>query len=179
MWMNLTQTGRDDSSLTIRVDLTGQFQCVRSGQVWVRRRHAQNQRVRVGDEGQDHLLNLSLNIFRLVTYWHLGKEKNVWNKAKQVLMRKWMCNEKKHSCGYLGDSRQVDQGEVENIRGVNLQMDGFCADTLCMHIYDIQKIEEESQEALKIWPMSVKNKTKHGRHGSMPFHHHFVKFGAQ
>lgn len=53
--------------------------------------------------------------------------------------------EEQFVCGYLGDSRQVDQGEVQNVRGEYLQMDGFWADTLHVHIQYPEHLKEKEK----------------------------------
>lgn len=57
--------------LTICVHLTCQFEGIGCGQVRVCWRHTEDERVGVGDVGQNHFLHLSLDIFRLVTNWDL------------------------------------------------------------------------------------------------------------
>lgn len=61
--------------LTIWVHLTCQFEGIGCGQVRVCRRHTEDERVRVGDIGQNHFLDLSLDILRLVTNWNLFGKK--------------------------------------------------------------------------------------------------------
>lgn len=59
---------------TIWINLTSQFQCIRGGQVRVGRGHCEDEGVWIGDEGQDHLLYLSLNVLWLVPNRNLKQQ---------------------------------------------------------------------------------------------------------
>lgn len=51
---------------TVWIDLASQLQRIRGGQVRVGRGHGEDEGVWIGDEGQDHLLYLSLDVLWLV-----------------------------------------------------------------------------------------------------------------
>lgn len=59
---------------TIWINLTSQFQCIRGGQVRVGRGHGEDEGVWIGDEGQDHLLYLSLDVLWLVPNRNLKQQ---------------------------------------------------------------------------------------------------------
>ncbi len=63
----ITTSGIPCMSLTIWVHLSCQFKRIRCGEVRVCGRDTQDEGVGVGDVGHNHLLDLSLDIFRLVT----------------------------------------------------------------------------------------------------------------
>lgn len=59
---------------TIWINLTCQFQRIRGGQVRVGRGNCKDEGVWIGDEGQDHLLHLGLNVLWLVSYRNLKQQ---------------------------------------------------------------------------------------------------------
>lgn len=59
---------------TIWINLTSQFQSIRGGQVRVGRGHCEDEGVWIGNEGQDHLLYLCLNVLWLVTNRNLRQQ---------------------------------------------------------------------------------------------------------
>lgn len=69
------------------VDLLGQLEGIRVGQVHVGGRHGEDEAALPADELQDHVLDLVLNVWRLVPHRHLG------------------------------DAREVDEGQVQHWEG--------------------------------------------------------------
>lgn len=59
-------------SITLRVDIFGQFECVRVGQVGVGRRDSQDEAVFVADVLHDQVPYAVLYVRRLVAYRHFG-----------------------------------------------------------------------------------------------------------
>lgn len=59
---------------TVWINLTSQFQRIWGGQVRVGRGHGQDEGVWIGDEGQDHLLYLSLDVLWLVANGNLKQQ---------------------------------------------------------------------------------------------------------
>ena len=72
---------------TLRIDLLGQLEGIRVGQVHVGRGDGKDEAAFPADELQDHVLDLVLNILGLVPH------------------------------GHLGDAWQVDEGQVQHYRG--------------------------------------------------------------
>lgn len=61
---------------TVGVDLAGHLEGLGRGHVCVGGGDGQDDGVGVGDVLQDELLDLDLNVFGLVTYWHLKETTN-------------------------------------------------------------------------------------------------------
>lgn len=72
---------------TLRVDLLGQLEGVRVGQVHVGGGDGEDEAALPADELQDHVLDLVLDVWGLVPH------------------------------GHLGDARQVDEGQVQHWEG--------------------------------------------------------------
>lgn len=64
-------------TLTLGVDLFGNLQSVRVGQIGVGRGHGQHQAVLLGDKLHQHVSNLGLDVRRLVAHRHLGHPRQV------------------------------------------------------------------------------------------------------
>lgn len=75
---------RSSRSLTLRVDVFGQFERVRVGQVSVSGSDGQDQAALATDELHDHVSDLLLDVGRLVSH------------------------------RYFSDARQVDEGQIQN-----------------------------------------------------------------
>ncbi len=80
--------------ITSLIDLCSQLECITVGQIGIGCRDCQNDTVGLTDILKDHVLDLVLNITRLVTHWHLG------------------------------DARQVNNGQVQHVWRINFEMDG-------------------------------------------------------
>lgn len=77
--------------LTIGIHLSCQFKGIRCGEVRVCRRNTQDEGVGVGDVWQNHLLDLSLDIFRLVTDRDLLKKQKIKRKKSHRMTKiEWM-----------------------------------------------------------------------------------------
>lgn len=80
---------------TVWIDLASQFQRIRGGQVRVGRGHGQDEGVWIGDEGQDHLLYLSLDVLWLVANGNLKQrhhgEHSTKKHANGILRRLPLC----------------------------------------------------------------------------------------
>lgn len=84
-----------DCPLTLRIHLPSKLQTVRIGQILIRCGDGQDDRVRLLDIFQDHLLDLPLDISGLVSHRHLGQ------------------------------TGQIDQSQGQDLGGVDSQVDGF------------------------------------------------------
>lgn len=62
---------------TVRVDLLGDLQSVRSGKVSVGWSDSQDETCFLGDELEQHVFNLRLNVNRLVSHRNLGQARQV------------------------------------------------------------------------------------------------------
>lgn len=79
---------REDAALfTLRIDFLGHLERIRVGQIHVGRRDGKDEAALPADELQDHVLDLVLDVLRLVPNRHFG------------------------------DSREVDEGQVQHWHG--------------------------------------------------------------
>jgi len=63
--------------LTLRVDLFGDLEGVGIGEVCVGRRDGEDEAVLFADELQQHVPDLNLNVWRLITHWNLRHARQI------------------------------------------------------------------------------------------------------
>ncbi len=63
--------------ITLRVNLSGNVECVGGGQIGVGRGHGQNQTRLLRDELHQHVLDLGLDVRRLIAYRNLGHARKI------------------------------------------------------------------------------------------------------
>lgn len=64
--------------ITLGINIFGQFQCIRVGEVGVGWCHCQDEAVFLADELHNHVPDLVLDICRLVTDRHLGDARQIY-----------------------------------------------------------------------------------------------------
>lgn len=116
---------------TVWIHLPGHFKGFGGGHVSVGRCDCQDDTVRVGDMLQDQISYLDLDVFGLITHRHLEGNRKMLASARLTGRSKArLLREPERRLVYLGDSWQIHQREVDNMRGEDLQVNGVVADSL-------------------------------------------------